>query len=211
MSPRARPALLAALLGLALATGGCGPAGCERPGRQAGAGRAAVPSARAEATHHDTPSAAPAPRPSLVAGEVVRVRDGDSLVVLVGREQLEVRLDGVDAPELAQAWGNQAKRCTSGLAFGRRVRLAVHGRDKYDRTLAEVSLPDGRSLNRELVSAGCAWWFRKYSDDAELERREREARSAGRGLWGGKAPEPPWEFRETSPRPPARRSAPQAR
>lgn len=36
-------------------------------------------------------------------------------------------------------------------------------RYRYGRRLAEVLLPDGRSLNQELIKAGLAWWFRKYS------------------------------------------------
>ncbi|HWR98044.1 MAG TPA: thermonuclease family protein [Candidatus Methanoperedens sp.] len=139
-------------------------------------------------------------RASQLAGEVVRVRDGDSIVVRVGRRQVEVRLDGVDAPELAQTYGIKAKKCTSELVFGRPVRLDGKGKDKYDRTLAEVFLPDGRSLNRELVSAGCAWWFRRHSADPDLEKREREARAARRGLWADPAPQPPWEWREAHPR-----------
>jgi endonuclease YncB( thermonuclease family) len=131
---------------------------------------------------------------------VVRIRDGDSIVVLVGRAEVEVRLDSVDAPELAQPFGKRAKRFTSEQAFGRTVRLEAKGKDKYDRTLAEVFLPDGRSLNRELVSAGYAWWFRKYSDDRDLERREAQARAEHRGLWADPAQVPPWDFREAGRR-----------
>jgi endonuclease YncB( thermonuclease family) len=136
---------------------------------------------------------------------VVRVRDGDSLVVRTGGAEVEVRLDGVDAPELVQAFGGRAKRCTADLAFGKPVRLEERGKDKYDRVLAEVVLPDGRSLNRELVSAGCAWWFRRYSTDPDLEARERQARAEHRGLWADPEPVPPWEFREAHPREPGGR------
>ena len=67
---------------------------------------------------------------------------------------IEVRLDGIDCPELAQAFGRKAKSFTSGLVFGKAVRLVGKGKDRYGRELAEVFLPDGRSLNRELVAAG---------------------------------------------------------
>jgi endonuclease YncB( thermonuclease family) len=142
-------------------------------------------------------------QPAAAAGTVVRVRDGDSLVVFVGGTDLEVRLDSVDAPELQQAFGWRAKRCTADLVFGKQVRLDVKGQDKYDRKLAEVFLPDGRSLNRELVSAGCAWWFRRYSADADLAAREQQARADRRGLWADADPVPPWDFREEHPRGPS--------
>jgi endonuclease YncB( thermonuclease family) len=135
------------------------------------------------------------------AGLVIRVRDGDSLVVRVGGIGTEVRLDGVDSPELLQAYGRRAKRFTADLAFGREVRLLVKGRDVYGRELAEVLLGDGRSLNRELVSAGYAWWFRRHSSDRDLEERERQARTARRGLWADPNPMPPWVFREAQPAP----------
>jgi hypothetical protein len=35
--------------------------------------------------------------------------------------------------------------------------------DRYGRTIEEIMLGDGRNLNRELVRAGFAWWYRKYS------------------------------------------------
>ena len=68
------------------------------------------------------------------------------------------------------------------------------GPDLYGRTLAEVLLPDGRSLNQELIKAGLAWWFRKYSKDLQLGELERQARVAKRGLWVDPHPVPPWEW-----------------
>lgn len=164
---------------------GCSPRGCAAPAPATG-GRTTTGQRLEQAGARAEP----------LSGKVVRVRDGDSLVVLAGRTPVEVRLDGVDAPELAQAFGKSAKRCASDLAFGRRVRLELRGKDQYDRDLAEVFLPDGRSLNRELVAAGCAWWFRRYSQDLGLETSERRARSDRRGLWSDPVPVPPWEFRE---------------
>lgn len=163
-------------------------------GRGGGAEQAASAADRAPAGQR---LEQPASRAGRLPGKVVRVRDGDSLVVLVGRAPIEVRLDGVDAPELAQAFGKRAKRCVSELAAGRQVHLEPRGKDAYDRTLAEVFLPGGGSLNRELVAAGCAWWFRRHSADRDLEAAERQARAARRGLWAGADPVPPWEFRET--------------
>ncbi len=57
-------------------------------------------------------------------------------------------------------------------------------------------LPDGRVLNRELVRAGFAWWYRRYApDDEMLAQLEQEAREAQRGLWADAEPVPPWEWR----------------
>jgi micrococcal nuclease len=71
------------------------------------------------------------------------------------------------------------------LAFGKTVRIVPRDTDRYGRTVAEVILPDGRSLNREMVREGLAWWYREYTPhDAELARLEAKARAARRGLWG---------------------------
>jgi endonuclease YncB( thermonuclease family) len=184
-------------------------------GPAAGAPGAATgtPPSRPGAPGAAAPGAAAAPKtPPLPAradqaeGRVVRIRDGDSIVVMRGGVGVEVRLDGIDCPELAQAFGKKAKSVASELAFGKTVRLVPKGKDRYGRELAEVFLPDGRSLNRALVSAGYAWWYSKYSTDQSLEYLEQGARAARRGLWADGSPVPPWEFRAQKPR----RSAPPA-
>jgi hypothetical protein len=45
--------------------------------------------------------------------------------------------------------------------------------------VAEVILPDGRSLNREMVREDMAWWFRKSLRSASLKRKRSAAGSRG--------------------------------
>lgn len=130
---------------------------------------------------------------------VQAVIDGDSLEVRRGGEVLSLRLYGIDCPEWGQPHGPDAARFTAALVAGRTVTVRGLGVDDYGRLVAEVQLPDGRSLNRELVRAGHAWWYRRYADDAELERWESEARGAGRGLWQDPDPVPPWRWRRAHP------------
>jgi micrococcal nuclease len=129
------------------------------------------------------------------AGRVVGITDGDTIKVLRDGRAETVRLQGVDAPEKRQAYGERARRFAADLSFDRTVVVRATGRDRNGRLLGEVVLPDGRSLNQELVRAGYAWWFRKYSRDVRLTRLEEEARQDRRGLWADHAPEPPWEYR----------------
>jgi endonuclease YncB( thermonuclease family) len=68
--------------------------------------------------------------------------------------------------------------------------------DRYGRILGDVFTPDGQSLNQELVRAGYAWWFRRYSKDIVLAQLEEEARIAKRGLWADPHAVPPWEWRK---------------
>ena len=95
-----------------------------------------------------------------------------------------VRLWGIDCPESHQAFGTRAKQSASQLALDREVKVVVRDTDRYGRTVGEVILPDGRSLNHELVRAGLAWWYRQYAaNDRTLENLEREARATNRGFW----------------------------
>lgn len=129
-------------------------------------------------------------------GKVVGVLDGDTIEVLHDGHAERVRLNGIDCPEKGQPFGKKAKQFTSTMVFGKEVDIQVLGFDRYGRTIGDVMLGDGRNLNRELVRAGFAWWYRKYSKDFTLGDLEDEARLAKQGLWADPNPVPPWEWRK---------------
>lgn len=109
-----------------------------------------------------------------------------------------MRLHGIDAPETGQDFGTRAKQAASDLAFGKQVTIREMDKDRYGRTVAEVILPDGKSLGQEMVRAGYAWHFVKYAPaDRELASLETEAKAARRGLWSQPGAVPPWEWRNT--------------
>ena len=123
--------------------------------------------------------------------------NGDTLEVLHNHYPECIRLSGIDYPEKGQAHGNNAKHAASDLAFGKNVTIQTHGHDKYGRTLADVLLLDGTNVNHTLVKEGWCWWYRKYAPlDTKLEKLEREAREAKKGLWADPQPVPPWEWRK---------------
>ena len=137
-------------------------------------------------------------------GRVLGVSDGDTLTVLRDRTPVRVRLHGIDCPEARQDFGSRAKSVSSELVFGQVVRVQRRDTDRYRRIVADVILPDGRSLNHELVREGMAWHYRKYAPhDQTLARLEAEARAARRGLWSQPKPVPPWEWRNRGPALPA--------
>ena len=165
-------AVLALLAGLAVASGWAsawlrGPAGAAGTG-----GSATAPGGTFGRLGDD-----------LVRGRVTFVRDGDTVDVRSGERDLRVRVYGIDTPERGQPWAAKAKRFTADLVGNRDVLLRVRAKDKYDRTVAEVLLPDGRNLSEEILSAGLAWHYDFHSRDADWHRRMEEARTAGRGLW----------------------------
>jgi len=126
---------------------------------------------------------------------VVRVIDGDTISVLSGRTEVRIRLAECDAPESSQPFGYRAKQFTSSLVFGRTVTVVPQGLDRYHRTISHIITDQGLDLSTELIRAGFAWWYRKYSRNTDLEILERQAREARRGLWVDPSPIPPWEWR----------------
>jgi endonuclease YncB( thermonuclease family) len=88
---------------------------------------------------------------------VVSVLGGDTIEVLHTQRPERIRLSGIDCPEKGQANGKRAKQAASELVFGKEVTLQTHGKDKYGRTIRDVILPDGMSLNQQLVKEGWGW------------------------------------------------------
>jgi len=109
-----------------------------------------------------------------------------------------IRLFGIDCPEKDQDFGTRAKQFTSDMVFRKIVEVARIGETSYGRPVAWVSI-NGKSLNKELIRAGLAWWYRWYAPhESELAQLERVAREKGIGLWSQPNPIPPWEFRRYS-------------
>lgn len=129
-------------------------------------------------------------------GEVTHVTDGDSIWVRSARgAPKQLRLRGIDAPEICQAFGREAQAALAAQVLHRQVTVKSSGRDDYQRLLAQVSLR-GDDVGAWMVSHGYAWahrWHRRASGPyAALEASARQAR---RGLWSGAAPMDPRDFR----------------
>ena len=131
------------------------------------------------------------------SGKVIGIADGDTITVLRDKEQVKIRLYGIDTRELDQAFGTKAKQLTSGMVFGEVVEVEPVDTDRYGRTVALVTIFK-RLVNEELVNAGYAWVYTRYCTQPLCERwkvLESEAREAKRGLWSSPHAIPPWEFR----------------
>ena len=102
------------------------------------------------------------------SGKVVGVADGDTITVLRDKEQVRIRLYGIDTPERGQAFGKKAKQFTSRMVFGKVVEVHQMDTDRYGRTVALVSV-DKQLLNKELVKAGLAWVYDRYCSEPICE------------------------------------------
>ncbi len=127
---------------------------------------------------------------------VVGVHDGDTITGLdESKTQHKIRLDGIDAPELGQPFGQASKKALSEKVFGKDVVVVPKTKDRYGRTVGHV-LIDGRDVNLEMLEAGMAWHYKKYDRNAQLARAEEEAREGKRGLWVDGDAVSPWEWRK---------------
>ena len=126
---------------------------------------------------------------------VVDVKDGDTLTVLRNRSRFIVELPGVDAPELDQPFGLEAKRYASKLVRGKVVTIEMFR--PGNPIVATVRFSKNRILAYEMVKAGLAWATTRDKSSMFGEAQEA-ARSARRGLWVNSEEEdpiPPWEWR----------------
>jgi len=138
-----------------------------------------------------------------LTGQVTWIYDGDTLKI----ENIgTVRLIGIDTPESKASprdrfytkrypiskkrlrkIASRAKDYNIRNAKGKRVKLELDHthRDKYDRLLAYVYLPNGKMLNRVLLKKGLATVFRRYDFQYKKDflKIEKKARKNKRGLW----------------------------
>jgi len=123
---------------------------------------------------------------------VTSVVDGDTVHATIDGVDESIRYIGIDTPEVdpsigVECFGEEASARNKELVGGERVRLVfgAEERDRYGRLLAYVFVGD-ELINAELVRGGYAQTLEiePNTDRAALfERLEREAASAGRGLW----------------------------
>ena len=130
----------------------------------------------------------------LLTVKVVRVVDGDTIIVDMGGDNERVRFIGVDTPESVHPdksknvpYGQVASDYTKGMLDGKKVGLEfdVEERDRYGRILAYVYL-DGVMFNKTLLDEGHAVVATyppnvKYVDI--FTEAQKQARAAGKGLW----------------------------
>lgn len=139
---------------------------------------------------------------SFIEGRVVIVHDGDHISVRATDGKVySIRIQGVDAPELDQAYGKRSRKRLSDLVLNKEVRVIVHKRDMYDRYVGTV-FNNGVDVGLRQIESGMAWHFKRFSGEqsadirARYARAELKARNDRAGLWSDRAPIPPWEFRE---------------
>lgn len=132
------------------------------------------------------------------SGKVIAVLDGDTLLVLQENNPVKVRLVGIDAPELAQPFGEEARQSLAGLVMNRQVQVISRAIDVYGRMIADVRIGN-INLSHEQVRLGMAWESSRFHNHQELITLLREAQSSRRGLWAGEQMIEPSQWRKLHP------------
>lgn len=160
--------------------------------------------------------ATPVAHAESLQGKVVEVLRGDIVVVEdVARTRHTVRLAGIDAPDLKQAFGKESRRALTDLLLGRRIAVERRKQDNYGRIVGRVvvapagcaTCPPTRDAALAQLEAGLAWWFRDERREQPLEEQgyyeyaEFDARTRRLGLWQDAAPVPPWQWRKRENKP----------
>ncbi|MDH3300658.1 MAG: lamin tail domain-containing protein [Acidimicrobiia bacterium] len=183
---RVGPVIVAAT---ALMTAGCGW------GRDIGTGSKTDVGGRTEVV--TDPASDPVHDADPVPVVVDRVVDGDSVELIVAGVDVELRLEGYNAPELYAENGDGAETQTcDGLAARAAVDAAVEaastielvagGSDRFGRTLGDLLL-DGESVVDRLIGEG---YGLATGDDERRRALMVDAASAGLGVWGNGCGEP---------------------
>jgi len=128
--------------------------------------------------------------------QVVSFDDGDTIVVDMQGRKEQIRFIGVDTPETkdprkpVQCYGKEASIFTKQIIGEQPVRLEADpkssNRDRYDRLLRYVYLPNGTLLNQLLVSEGYGFAITgfPFTKMEEFINAQEHAKSNQKGLWG---------------------------
>ncbi|EMC2308215.1 thermonuclease family protein [Campylobacter upsaliensis] len=137
-----------------------------------------------------------------LTGKVSKVIDGDTIELLAKTSKenpynhiakLKIRLYGIDAPELKQAYGKEAKEFLSALVLKQEVSLIIENKDKYDRFVGTLFLK-GQDINKEMVKNGYAHAYESFSKKYLAE--QADAKMFKLGLWQDEKAVKPSEFRK---------------
>lgn len=122
-----------------------------------------------------------------------QVVDGDSLKVTFGADiPVSIRLASIDAPELGQHYGFEAKENLERRLAQHPPEMTFEENDKYGRKVCTI-LVDGKNLNLQLVEEGFAWASPEAG--ASFHNAQRSAQERSVGLWSRSDPTAPWDWR----------------
>lgn len=136
--------------------------------------------------------------PRQISGQVTYVIDGDTFQLSSQLGNIRIRIAEIDAPELHQPFGQKAKSYLKGLIDSETIICSIIEKDRYGRYIAKINVPGTRNLDvaAEMIRAGYAWHYKKYSTNQDLANIEVLAKSKKQGLWSAPDAVAPWQYRQ---------------
>ena len=130
-------------------------------------------------------------------GVVTYVPDGDTVFVrpASGGKPVKIRIDGVDAPEICQAYGQASRQALQMRVLYQTVNVVGRRRDSYGRVLARIRWQQA-DVGDWMVRQGHAWSYRYRRDAGPYADQEEQARAARRGLFADSKALQPRDFRK---------------
>lgn len=129
-------------------------------------------------------------------GTIVDVYSGDEMFLRESKSHFrQFLLEGLDAPELAQPGGSQAKRFLQRLVTGKNVTAFVTRVDQHKVPRVRLYVDD-TDVNFELLANGYAWLKANGATPSEYVEAERYARDRRAGVWATPGAEAPWDYRK---------------
>jgi micrococcal nuclease len=133
--------------------------------------------------------------PTEIAGKVISVVDGNTVEFQTAdNEVFKFVLSGIDAPELSQEFGEEAKKLLEKLVAGEEAVILVEGKDRLGNRVGVLKYGKDKDPRPELLEKGLAWTTEK-NPKPEFETLKEAAKSHEKGLWEQPNPTPPWTFR----------------
>jgi len=128
---------------------------------------------------------------------VVKIIDGDSIVIKKGKDTIEIRLYGIDCPEWNQHFSTEAKKYMKSMIYKKKVWVESQYYDSYGRLVALIDYND-KNINGKMVESGMAWVYTKYCRKnicRDWMRSQQSAKVEKRGLWKMESPISPWRWK----------------
>ncbi len=130
---------------------------------------------------------------------VLKVIDGDTIYIKSDSGRKKVRLRHIDAPEIRQPYGEEARMFLDNELNDKRIIVNSDYKDRYGRDIGDIFVYNENEsiyINAKLIKSGNAWVYKTYRKNTYLMNLENFAKDNKLGLWRDKSPVKPWEFRK---------------
>ena len=127
--------------------------------------------------------------------QIVEVVDGNTLkVTTIEDDTFTVKLKGVDAPELGQAFGQESLEYLRELVAEKNVLVEYSGKDRWGNRLVFVTTKSGKNINELMIKEGYGWVDRFFVSHDNLMDLQETAKAKNAGLWVNEEPMSPWVY-----------------